>query len=86
MAELSAVTARRLTRTQRNLYWGLLAGDYRLKRWRDGKWSVEFLTDGYPVGGGVSVDPRTVKALMRAGWIDLEGCPIAHEVGVSGDV
>lgn len=80
------MTSRRLTRTQRNLYWGLLAGDYRLKQWAGKRWSAEFLTDGYPVGGAVSVDPRTVKALIRAGWLDRDGRPIAHEIGVPGDV
>ncbi len=75
------MTAKRLTRTQRNLYWGLVMGDHRLKRWKDGRWSVEFLLDGYPCGGGLGANPRTVKALVRAGWIDRDGRPIRHDVG-----
>ena len=74
-----------LSRTQRNLFWGLVTGDHRLKRWRDGKWSVEFLLDGYPCGGGLGVDPRTVNALIRAGWIDWQGRPVHHEVGIPTD-
>ena len=80
------MTTRRLTRTQRNLYWGLVTGDHRLKRWKGGKWSVEFLLDGHPGGGGLSVDPRTVAALVRAGWIDRDGRPVSHDVGVPSDV
>ncbi len=79
------MTARRLTRTQQNLYWGLVTCEHRLKRWKGGKWSVEFLLDGYPCGGGLSVDRRTVKALVRAGWIDRDGQPIRHDVGVPTD-
>ncbi len=79
------MTARRLTRTQQNLYWGLVTGEHRLKRWKGGKWSVEFLLDGYPCGGGLSVDRRTVKALVRTGWIDRDGQPIRHDVGVPTD-
>ncbi len=79
------MTARRLTRTQQNLYWGLVTGEHRLKRWKGGKWSVEFLLDSYPCGGGLSVDRRTVKALVRAGWIDRDGQPIRHDVGVPTD-
>ncbi len=78
--------ARRLSKTQISLFWGMVIGDHRLKRWKGDKWSVEFLLDGYPCGGGLSVDPRTVKALMRAGWIDREGRPIRPEVGVPTDV
>ncbi len=77
--------SRRLSRTQRNLFWGLVTGDHRLKRWRDGKWSVEFLLDGYPCGGGLGVDPRTVNALIRAGWIDRQGRLVHHEVGIPTD-
>ena len=72
----------RLSRTQLNLFWGLVTNDHRLKRWKGGKWSVEFLLDGYPCGGGLFVDPRTVRALIRAGWIDRDGCPISHETEV----
>ena len=79
------MTARRLTRTQQNLYWGLVTVEHRLKRWKGGKWSVEFLLDGYPCGGGLSVDRRTVKALVRASWIDRDGQPIRHDVGVPTD-
>ena len=74
-----------LSRTQRNLFWGLVTGDHRLKRWKDGKWSVEFLLDGYPCGGGLGVDPRTVAALIRADWIDRDGRLIRPEVGISSD-
>ncbi len=80
-----SMISRRLSRTQRNLFWGLVTGDHRLKRWRDGKWSVEFLLDGYPCGGGLGVDPRTVNALIRAGWIDRQGRPVHHEVGIPTD-
>ena len=76
----------RLSKTQINLFWGLVAGDHRLKRWKGGKWSVEFLMDGYPCGGGLSVDPRTVKALVRAGWIDRDGHPIGHEIEAPNNV
>ena len=41
--------------------------------------------DGYPCRGGLSVDPRTVAALVRAGWIDRDGRPIHHEVGIPSD-
>ena len=77
--------SRRLSKTQINLFWGLVTGDHRLKRWKGAKWSVEFLLDGYPCGGGLSVDPRTVKALVRAGWIDRDGRPIRRDVGVPTD-
>ena len=77
--------ASRLSRTQRNLFWGLLVSEYRLKRWKDGKWSVEFLLDGYPCGWSLSVDRRTVAALVRAGWIDRDGRPIRPDVGVPTD-
>ena len=57
---------RRLSKTQINLFWGLVIREHRrLKPWRDGKWSVEFLDGGYPCGGGLGVDPRTVYALAR---------------------
>ncbi len=72
----------RLSKTQINLFWVLAIGDHRLKRWKAGKWSVEFLLDGYPCGGGLSVDPRTVYALIRAGWVDRDGHPIGHETEV----
>ncbi len=75
----------RLSKTQINLFWGLVTGDHRLKRWKGGKWSVEFLLEGYPCGGGLSVDPRTVAALVRAGWIDHDGRPIRPDVGVPND-
>ncbi len=77
--------ARRLSRTQRNLFWGLVIADHRLKRWKAGKWSVEFLLDGYPCGGGLGVDPRTVNALIRAGWIDGDGRLIRPDVGAPTD-
>ena len=77
---------KRLSRTQINLFWGLLAGDYRLKRWSDGKWLAEFLTDGYPSGGGIGVDPRTVQALICADWINREGRPACHREGVTSNV
>ena len=76
----------RLSRTQRNLFWGLVTGDHRLKQWKGGRWSVEFLLDGYPCGGGLGVDPRTVNALIRAGWIDRDGRPVSNEIGVPSDV
>ena len=79
------IIARRLSRTQRDLFWGLVTDDHRLKRWKDGGWSLEFLLDGQPCGGGLSVDRRTVKALVRAGWIDRDGHPIRHDVGVQTD-
>ncbi len=72
--------SRRLSKTQINLFWGLVTGDHRLKRWKGAKWSVEFLLDGYPCSGGLGVDPRTVKALARAGWIDRDGRPVGHEI------
>ncbi len=75
----------RLSKTQINLFWGLVTGDHRLKPWRDGKWSVEFLLDGCPCGGGLGVDPRTVYALARAGWIDHDGRPLRPDVGVPND-
>ncbi len=74
-----------LSRTQRNLFWGLVIGDHRLKRWKGGKWSVEFLLDGSPCGGGLGVDPRTVQALIRAEWIDRDGRPVHHEIGIPID-
>ena len=80
-----SMISRRLSRTQRNLFWGLVTGDHRLKQWKGGKWSVEFLLDGYPCGGGLSVDPRTVAALIRANWIDRDGRLIRPEVGISSD-
>ena len=76
---------RRLSRTQRNLFWGLVTGDHCLKPKRDGKWSIEFLLAGHPCGGGLGVDPRTVYALVRAGWIDRDGRPILPDVGVPTD-
>ena len=75
-----------LSRIQRNLFWGLVTGDHRLKRWRGGQWSTEFLLDGCPCGGGLSIDRRTVKALVRAGWIDRDGYPIGHETEVQSNV
>ena len=74
-----------LSKTQINLFWGLVTGDHRLKRWKGSKWSVEFLLDGYPGGGDLGVDPRTVNALPRAGWIDQDGRPIRYDVGVPTD-
>ncbi len=76
---------RRLSKTQINLFWGLVIGDHRLKRWAGTKWHAEFLLDGQPCGGGVTVDPRTVYALARAGWIDRDGRPIRPDVGVPND-
>ena len=75
----------RLSKTQINLFWGLVMDDHRLKRWKGGKWSVEFLLDGYPCGGGLGVDHRTVRALIRAGWIDRDGQPIRPDVEVPTD-
>ena len=77
--------SRRLSKTQINLFWGLVTGDHRLKRWKGAKWSVEFLLDGYPCGYSLSIDPRTVKALVRAGWIDRDGRPIRPDVGAPTD-
>ncbi len=77
--------SRRLSKTQINLFWGLVTRDHRLKRWDGSKWFFEFLLDGYPCRGGLSVDPRTVAALVRAGWIDRDGRPIHHEVGIPSD-
>ena len=62
-----------LSRTQRNLFWGLVIGEHRLKRWKDGEWSVEFLVDGHPDGSGYRIDCHTVRALIRATWIDRNG-------------
>ncbi len=78
--------SRRLSKTQINLFWGLVTGDHRLKRWKGDEWSVEFLLDGYPCGGGLSIDRRTVRALVRAGWIDRDGRPIAHEIEAPSNV
>ena len=75
-------TRRRLSKTQINIFWGLVTCDHRLKRWKHGKWSVEFLLDGFPCGGGLGVDPRTVQALIRSGWIDRDGRPVHYELGV----
>ena len=77
--------SRRLSKTQINLFWGIVIGDHRLKPWAGTKWFVEFLLDGHPCGGGLSVDPRTVKALVRAGWIDRDGHPIRPDVRVQTD-
>ena len=77
---------KRLSKTQTNLFWGLVIGDHRLKRWRSGKWSVEFLLEGECCGGGYFVDPRTVQALIRAGWIDRNGRQVCYGNGVHGNV
>ena len=47
--------------------------------------AMPFVLDGYPCGSGLSVDPRTVAALVRAGWIDRDGRPIRADVGVPTD-
>ena len=77
--------SRRLSRTQTRLFWGIVIGDHRLKQGKSGKWSVDFLLEGECCGGGYFVDPRTVRALIRAGWIDRDGHPIHPDVGVSTD-
>ncbi len=63
----------RLSKTHINFFWGLVIGDHRLKRSKDGEWYVEFLVDGHPDGSGYHIDYRTVRALIRATWIDRNG-------------
>ena len=77
--------SRRLSKTQINFFWGLVIGEHRLKRWKDGEWFVEFLVDGHPYGGGYRIDCRTVRTLIRAGWIDRAGRPIRPDVGAPTD-
>ncbi len=62
-----------LSKTQINFFWGLVIGEHRLKRWKDGEWSVEFLVDGRPDGSGYHIDCHTVRDLIRATWIDRNG-------------
>ncbi len=63
----------RLSKTQINFFWGLVIGEHRLKRWKNGEWSVEFLVDGHPDGSGYRIDCRTVRGLIRATWISRNG-------------
>jgi hypothetical protein len=73
--------SRHLSKTQINLFWGLVIGEHRLKRWKDGEWSVEFLLDGHPDGSGYRIDCHTVRDLIRATWIDRDGRPIRPDIG-----
>ena len=63
----------RLSKTHINFFWGLVIGEHRLKRSKVGEWSVEILVDGHPDGSGYRIDCHTVRALIRATWIDRNG-------------
>ena len=72
-AAITEPHSRRLSRTHINFFWGLVIGEHRLKRSKDGEWYVEFLVDGHPGGSGYHIDCNTVRDLIRATWIDRNG-------------